>query len=212
VISTNDEKFAKYCFNFHNQGMRGRSETPYKPGAGTRAINMRLTEFQAAVLLAQMTRIQEQASQRTENANHLTRLLNDIPGISPAKLYPGVTRSAYHLYMFRYDRTKFAGLSRAKFMEALRAEGVPCSGGYGTMNTDTYVTELANNKHYLRIYGEKVMKEWLERNVCPQNNLLSEEQGIWFTQNLLLGTKTEMEQVADGIRKIQKFGGELVKA
>ena len=69
--------------------------------------------------------------------------------------------------MFRYDKNYFAGLGRDKFMMALRAEGVPCSSGYGTMNRDKYVTELAKNKHYLKIYGTKAMNEWLERNQCP---------------------------------------------
>jgi len=211
VIATNDEKFAAYCFNFHNQGLRGRATTAYNDGAGTRATNMRLTEFQAGILLAQMSRLQEQSNRRTDNANYLTKLLKEIPGIQPAKLHEGATRSAYHLYMFRYDKAHFAGLSREKFMKALQAEGVPCTGGYGTMNTDRYVTELANNKHYLKIYGEKTMKEWLERNQCPQNNILSEEQGIWFLQNLLLGTKTQMEQVAEGILKIRKYAVELGK-
>jgi perosamine synthetase len=211
VIATNDDKYAQYCSNFHNQGMKGRSTTPYNDGAGTRATNMRMTEFQGGVLLAQMTRLVAQSDRRTENANYLTKLLNDIAGITPAKLYDGVTRSAYHLYMFRYDRNEFSGLHRNKFMEALRAEGVPCSGGYGTMNTDRYVTELANNKHYRKIYGAKAMSQWLDRNQCPQNDKLSEEQGIWFMQNLLLGTKTQMEQVAEGIRKIRKHSAELAK-
>lgn len=211
VIATNDEQFAKFCYNFHNQGQRGRATTTYNSGAGTRATNMRLTEFQGGMLLAQMTRLVKQSNLRTENANYLTKLLREIPGIMPARLYEGVTRSAYHLYMFRYDKTQFAGLTREKFMEALRAEGVPCSSGYGTMNTDSYVTELARNKHYLNIYGEKTMSQWLERNDCPQNDLLSEEQGLWFFQNLLLGTKTEMEQVAEGIRKIQKYSDQLAK-
>ena len=208
VIVTNDEQFAEHCANFHNQGQRGRATTSYKEGAGTRSTNMRMTEFQGGLLQAQMTRLQAQSDRRNENAQYLTKLLSGIDGITPAALYDGATRSAWHLYMFRYDRTRFAGLTRDKFMEALRAEGVPCSGGYGTMNKDRYVTELANNKHYLKIYGQKTMKEWLERNQCPQNDQLC-EQAIWFTQNLLLGTKTQMEQIAEGIRKIQKYAGEI---
>jgi dTDP-4-amino-4,6-dideoxygalactose transaminase len=211
MISTNDDQFAQYCSNFHNQGQKGRSTTAYNDGAGTRATNLRMTEFQGGMLRAQMTRLLAQSDRRTENANYLTGLLKEIPGIMPAKLYNGVTRSAWHLYMFRYDKNHFAGLERSKFMEALRAEGVPCSGGYGTMNTDRYVTELAKNKHYLKIYGAQTMKKWLERNQCPQNDLLSEQQGVWFTQNLLLGTKTQMEQIAGGIRKIQKFSAELAR-
>lgn len=210
AVVTNNEKFAQDCYNFHNQGQSG-SGISYIPGVGTRGTNLRLTEFQGNMLVAQMTRVIEQAQRRTDNANYLTKLLNEIPGISPAKLYEGTTRSAYHLYMFRFDSKHFAGLSRAKFVEALGAEGVPCSTGYGPMNRNEYVVGLAKNRHYLKIYGEKTMQEWLERNHCPQNDLLTGEQAIWFTQTMLLGPKSDMDQIAEAIRKIQKYAKELNK-
>lgn len=210
AILTNDEKFAQTCYSFHNQGQGGRV-TGFNPGTGTRGTNMRLTEFQGNLLLAQMTRVVEQTNRRTENANYLTKMLKEIPGITPAKLYEGTTRSAYHLYMFRYDKSHFAGLSRTKFLEALAKEGVPCSNGYGMMNKDAYVTGLAKNKHYLRIYGEKTMNQWLERNQCPQNDLLTSEQSVWFFQNMLLGPKSDMDQIVEAILKIQKHAAEIGK-
>ena len=211
AILTNDESFAQTCYNFHNQGQGGRV-TGFNPGSGTRGTNVRLSEFQGGLLLAQMARIVDQANRRSENADYLTKMLTEIKGITPARLYEGTTRSAYHLYMFRYDKAHFAGLSRAKFLEALVKEGVPCSNGYGMINKDAYVTGLAKNKHYLSIYGEKTMNQWLERSQCPQNDKLTEEQSVWFFQNMLLGTKTDMEQIAEAIRKIQKFAGEISKA
>lgn len=208
AITTNSEQFAQECYRFHNQGQGGQTAA-FNPGEGTRASNLRLTEFQGGLLLAQMTRTEEQARRRNENAAYLTELLNEIPGIMPAKLYKGTTRSAWHLYMFRYDKEYFAGLSREKFIEALTAEGVPCSSGYGPMNRQDYVTGLAKNKHYLRIYGEKTMNQWLERNQCPQNDKLTTEQGVWFYQTMLLGKRTDMEQIADAIRKIREYAKEL---
>jgi dTDP-4-amino-4,6-dideoxygalactose transaminase len=210
AITSNDGDFIKTCYGFHNQGQGGVT-TAFTPGEGTRGTNLRLTEFQSALLLAQMTRLEQQARKRSENAAYLSKLFNDIPGITPAKLYEGTTNSAYHLYMFRYDKSHFEGLSRSRFIEALQAEGIPCSNGYGQMNKDSYVTALAKNRHYLKIYGEKVMKQWLERNQCPQNDLLTSEHSLWFFQTMLLGTKTDMEQIADAVRKIQKYAGELKK-
>lgn len=210
AIITNDYNFSQNCYNFHNQG-RGASSASLELGTGVRGTNLRITEFQAGILLAQMTRLVEQTKRRSENADYLTELLKQIPGIKPAKLYKGVTRSAYHLYMFRYDKEKFAGMNRAKFLKALNGEGVPCSSGYGMMNKEAYVTDLAKNKHYLSVYGEKTMKDWLERIQCPENDKLT-EQAVWFTQTMLLGTKADMEQIADAIRKIQKYAAEINKA
>ncbi|RIH62735.1 DegT/DnrJ/EryC1/StrS family aminotransferase [Mariniphaga sediminis] len=211
AIITNDDSFAQTCYNFHNQGQGGRV-TGFNPGSGTRGTNLRLTEFQGNLLVAQMTRVVEQTNRRYENARYLSKLLNDIPGITPAKLYEGTTLSAYHLYMFRYDKSFFDGLSRSKFIEALKQEGIPCSKGYGMINKDAYVTGLVKNKHYLKIYGEKTMNDWLERNQCPQNDKLTGEESLWFFQYMLLGSKTDMEQIAEAIRKIQKYAPEIDKS
>jgi len=208
AITTNDEKFINACYRFHNQGM-GPGAASYGTGEGTRGTNGRITEFQATILLAQMTRFEAQSIKRTQNAAYLSKLLNEIPGIYPAKHYDGVTNVSYHLYMFRYDKTHFAGMSRQRFIEALRAEGINSWVGYGHLNKDAYVTGLASNKHYLKIYGEKAMKQWIERNNCPQNDLLTSEQSLWLTQSMLLGTTRDMEQIAEAMRKIQKNANEL---
>ncbi|MFO7824347.1 MAG: DegT/DnrJ/EryC1/StrS family aminotransferase, partial [Cyclobacterium sp.] len=95
AVITNDDRFAKNAFNFHNQSRAEYDVTSnYRSSRGT---NLRLTEFQGRLLKEQMSRLQEQAKRRTHNAQYLTGLLNDIPGIYPAKLHPGVTQSAYHL-------------------------------------------------------------------------------------------------------------------
>ncbi|HNW57304.1 MAG TPA: DegT/DnrJ/EryC1/StrS family aminotransferase, partial [Bacteroidales bacterium] len=83
--------------------------------------------------------------------------------------------------------------------------------GYGKMNKDAYVSDLAKNKHYLTIYGEKTMNEWLERNHCPENDKLT-DQAVWFTQNMLLGTKTDMDQIAEAVSKIHKNASDINKA
>lgn len=210
AITSNNEAFIRKCYTFHNQG-QGGTTTSYTTGEGTRGSNLRLTEFQAGLLLAQMTKLEQQARKRSENAAYLNEQFKEIQGINPAKLYKGTTNSAYHLYMFRYDKTYFQGLSRERFIEALSAEGIPCSSGYGQMNNSAYVQGLTENKHYLKIYGKKGMQEWLERIKCPQNDTLTRDESVWFTQNILLGSRTDMEEIAEAIKKIAKYSGEISK-
>ena len=212
AVLTNDDQFAETCYNFHNQG-RARQVSGYNFSySGTRGSNLRLCEFQGGLLTAQVTRVIEQSNRRHENALYLTKLLGEIPGIKPAKLHPHATRSAYHLYMFRYDPAQFAGLSRAKFLAALSAEGVPASSGYGVMNKDAYVSALAKNKHFLKLYGEKRLKEWLDRNQnLPENDKLC-EQAVWLTQTMTLAEREKMDQIAEAIRKIRRYAAELAKA
>jgi dTDP-4-amino-4,6-dideoxygalactose transaminase len=210
AIITNDADFAEKCFAFHNngRGRRGRSSALAYAHGGA---NLRMTEFQAALLLQQMVRLQEQAKQRDENGAYLTKMLEEIPGIRPAKWYPGCTRNAYHLYMLRYDKDQFEGASRAKFLKALSAEGIPCSGGYSPLNKEPFLREAVESRAYKSIYGENRLSTYLKNNHCPENDRLCEE-AVWFVQTMLLAKRSAMEQIAAAIRKIQKQAGELAKA
>lgn len=206
AVLTNDDAFAERCFAFHSpSGQRGNV-----PNTG-RGSNYRLTEFQAALLLAQMTRLDEQFKKRDENAAYLTRMLAKIPGITPTPLSPGGTRSAYHLYFMRYDPRRFAGLARAKFLQELGKEGVHASSGYSPLNTSAHAKGLAANPHYRKIYGKQTMARWLERNRCPVNDRLCEE-AMWFSQSVLLRPRSEMERIVETFSKIQRRAGEIAKA
>lgn len=207
AIITNDPDYYQKCYGFHHQGQTSNSAS-LTTGRGIRGANFRLTEFQSAILLSQMTRLKEQSERRWENAQYLTQMLQDVPGIKPAKLYPGTTRSAYHLYMFRIIEKEF-GTTREKFIKALSAEGIGASTGYDKINKQNFVTSLAKEPHYLKVYGEKRMKQWLEQTMAtPVNDMLT-QQAVWLLQTTLLGTRTDMEKIADAIRKIQKGAAKL---
>ena len=205
AILTNDDAFADQCYNYHTPG-GGRPA----PSSG-RGANYRLTEFQAALLTSQMARLESQAQTRDANAAHLTALLRQIPGITPAALTPGSTRSAWHLYMFRYEARAFSGLTRAKFIQALAKQGVAVSSGYARLNTSAHVLALAENPHYQRIYGKTALKHWLERNACPVNDRLVEE-ALWLPQTKLLTDRAEMERIASVIADVQKRAGDLARS
>lgn len=208
AILTNDAAFLEACYTFHNNS-RARKNT----GSSTFAYhgvgaNLRLTEFQAAILLAQMTRLDTQATTRDKNGAYLTSMLKEIPGITPAKMYEGCTRNAYHLYMLRYDKSRFAGLPRAAFLKALQAEGIPASGGYSPLNKEPFLKQTLASRGYQRIYDAKTLAEWHERNACPANDRLCDD-AVWFTQNMLIGPRGDMDQIAEAIRKIQANSGKL---
>ena len=205
AILTNDEAFASLCYDFHTPGGAKKS------GSSGRGGNFRLTEFQAALLLAQLTRFEAQAKTRDANAAYLSQLLRQIPGTTPATLPAGATRSAWHLYMFRYDAAQFAGLTRAKFLAALAQAGIAASAGYTSLNTSAHVLALAANPHYQRLYGKEAMARWVDRNRCPVNDRLVGE-AVWFGQTKLLGPSTDMEKIAAAIVGIQKRAGDLARS
>ena len=208
AILTNDGDLYEYCLSFHNQG-RGR----YNSGFGyvRNGANFRMTEFQGALLMQQLTRLEDQSRTRTENAEYLTRQLREIPGILPARMYDGCTRNAYHLYMFHYDGAHFAGLPRARFLKALNAEGVPASGGYTPLNKEPFLKEALGSRAFKAIYTQKELADYEERNHCPENDKLCERAG-WFEQTMFLGPRSDMDQIAAAIRKIQKHARTLARA
>src|SRR5206468_10220074 len=126
------------CYTFHNNSS-GRN----RPSVGSTylspGLNLRLTEFQGAMLLSQMTRLEAQSKTREQNAQYLTSLLREIPGIQPARWTEGCTRNAYHLYMLRYSADQFPGLPRAAFLKALRGGGIPASGRYAPLNREPFL-------------------------------------------------------------------------
>ena len=208
AILTSDATLHDACYRFHNnsrgRAAAGSTDFSYR-GVGA---NMRLTEFQAALLLAQMTRLEQQARARDANGAYLTSLLKAIPGVAPARPYDGCTRNAYHLYMFRYDADAFGGLSRDQFLTALRAEGIPASGGYSPLPDEPTITETLRSPGYERIYGKAALARLAERNRCPENARLC-RQAVWLTQTMLLGPRSDMDQIAEAVARIQRHAAEL---
>lgn len=211
AVLTNDDVLAEKVAAFHNNG-RGRKASGADAAVrGYRGGNLRLCEWQGGILLAQMKRLEQQAQTREQNAEFLNRELAKIPGILPAKQYSGTTRNAYHLYMFRYKADQFAGLSRAKFLQALSKEGIPCSGGYSPLNKQAFLQTALQSRAYKKIYPAKVLAEWNERTRCPANDQLCEE-AVWFTQNMLLAPRKSMEDIVAAIQKIRQHVAALAKA
>jgi len=200
AVIGNDEELMDRVMSFHNCGRPYGSvkKTSGYPIIGT---NRRMTEYQAAVGLSQIKRLEKDTALRNENAKYLTSRIKDIPGIVPHKLYEGVTRAAYHLYPFRYKKEQFNNMSRERFLAALSAEGVPCSGGYGPQYRDGLIEVALNSKNFTRSFPKERLDEYRQELNFPDNDQLCEE-AVWFTQNLLLGPKQDIDDIADAILKI----------
>jgi perosamine synthetase len=101
--------------------------------------------------------------------------------------------------MFRYNPAGFGDHSREEFLNALRAEGVPCRGGY-----------LPLYKHRIFESSLSGTGPWCPSGrsinyaevTCPECERASEDS-VWLTQNMLLGTEDDMDDIAAAIRKIQ---------
>lgn len=202
MILTNDKDLADRCWSFVNCG-RTRTGQWYEhhlPGW-----NYRLTEFQCALLLSQMDRLEHLCKRRQENGDYLVELLADVDGISPMDPDPRVGRNAYHLFLFRYDSQAFGGAPKPSFIRALSAEGIPVSPGYKPVY---YEPVFKSRPVFFPALTTETLVDF-DRIHCPVTERVCAEESAWFKQSMLLGTKRDMEDIAAAIQKIRDHAAEL---
>jgi dTDP-4-amino-4,6-dideoxygalactose transaminase len=195
ILVTNDDYLADLCWSLHNVGRRkgGLWYEHVRQGG-----NYRMTEWQGAILLAQLERADELARRRHENALQLDEVLRSIPGIDPLRVDPRVTRHAWHLFVFRYKREAFGGLPRQDFIAALQAEGIPCTPGYVPLNESLALQDGLRKLQAFR-------KDISPPRACPVAERLSQEEAVWLPQNLLLGGEKEINDIVEAIAKIKHW-------
>ena len=209
IISSNED-LIDLCVSYTNNGRPAGVKRSTLSGYPFPGSNHRMTEFQGAILQGQMRRLEQQTGLRSENAAYLDKLLEDIPGISPAKTYPGQTRHAYHLYMMRYNKKYFNGLPKGKFAQAMEAEGIPVRTGYEPLNKEGFIEYRLNSRAFKSVFPKERLDKYRRQNHCPENDKICAETGLWMGQYVLLGTKKDMEDIAAAIVKIQKNSAKLV--
>ncbi len=201
IICTNDQALATAC-----DALAWAGRQPGRPWYEFHRLgwNYRMTEFQAALLRVQLTRLDEQNRNRQANAAYLSQRLDAIAGLSPLVQDPRTTLHGFHLYILRYDE-KLTGLPRARFLEALAAEGIPVSGGYPF---PLYENPMFLEKRFINgafpldtAYHDNMdYASFAER--CPVAEHACRSEAVWMTQNLFLGTQQDMDDIADAIEKV----------
>jgi dTDP-4-amino-4,6-dideoxygalactose transaminase len=208
AITGNSDELLDRCYAYHNCG---RSTGTFKgSGCFTRGSNFRMQHFQAAILLQQFDKLVKETEVRRENADYLSASLREIPGVDPARL-PENSRAVWHLYPLRYDARQFNGLSHTGFLRALRAEGIPCSGGYHEQYNDGLLDEAINSRGFQRLFSPQRLKEYREsfQELAGNRQVCSSTVGL--SQSLLLASRSDMDHIVQAIRKIQSHSATLAK-
>jgi dTDP-4-amino-4,6-dideoxygalactose transaminase len=213
LITVNDERLASLCDSYMWAGREVGHPWYEHHRLGW---NYRITEFQAAILLQQLERLEEQNARRSENARRLSDRLARIAGVSPLNVDSRVTRHSYHIYMFRYSQDGWSGLARQQFLLALAAEGIPCMSGY---SHPLYKNPMFVNKDFYPRgcpltcghYNQDVdFTKYAD--LCPVAERACAKEAVWLEHRLLLGSNKDVEDIADAIEKICEHIRELVAA
>ncbi len=173
--------------------------------------NYRITEFQAALLIESLRRLDEQNKMRDENAIYLNSLLAEIPGIIPMRRDKRETREAYYNFTFRYQSGQFKNLPVDMFRKALSAElGCPVESCYEPLNRcSLYAPHTKPWRYRLsEEYWEQIDPSRFDLPVCRRAH---EEESVCLHFNVLMGTRKDMDMIAEAITKVQENIDELLK-
>jgi dTDP-4-amino-4,6-dideoxygalactose transaminase len=121
MVTTEDAELFERAWSYSNLGRIRDREWYYHAVRGT---NLRMTEWQGAVLRAQLERLPDQHRTREERGALLDAELAKIPGLEPQPGDPRMDSRARWGYGIHYDPAGFSGLSRDGFEVALKREGI----------------------------------------------------------------------------------------
>lgn len=157
--------------------------------------NASYTEIQAAIILGQLERLEEETERRFENAKLLIKELEGVEGVEPFRYEDYCTRHGHHLFLIRFDSGSFEGVSRAQFLAALNAEGVPASSFYPMPLYEQPVYRT-----------DKRLK--MRHQPCPVAERLCREV-IFLEQNLLLAEPERVARIALAVKKLRRSATKL---
>jgi dTDP-4-amino-4,6-dideoxygalactose transaminase len=170
-----------------------------------------MTEFQAAVLTEQFKRFKKQDKIRQRNGKYLEEELAKIRGIEPRKVYCEKTRFTYVTFELDYDKQYFNNIPASKFAEAVRAEGVPISGGERRYSRgchkegmleehlSSHAFEASFSKARLKKYRKSLRLPIIDSIRPSGKEKLSMEGKVAF-----LGPKRDMDDIIEAFVKVAK--------
>jgi len=209
MIVTDDPELARRARLIINHG-----EVVFEPDddpAGLENIigcNFRMPELCAAVGRAQLEKLDTVNDWRTRNADILREELTGLPGIvlPPSQRHGnGPAEDVPHLFVALHD-AEAMGCSRAAFVAALRAEGIPVGTGYlRTMYANpTFLHRVAYGSDGYPWTGHGRDPEWpvYEMGMCPIAESLLEEKFLWFYHIAYPSTEQDMRDIGRAVKKV----------
>ena len=171
--------------------------------------NYRITEFQAAILEAQLERLPQQAKTRQVNMNHFEKRLRGTPGLAFLKRDKRNTRIAAYQYVFKYLPEHFAGVPRAAFLGALEMEGIPCDGLFYEPVYRSALFPIDATECPALSWKRPEPLDLRSMYHCPVSERAAYEEAVWLPHHIFLGTQKDAADIADAVLKICENIGEL---
>lgn len=206
IVLTDDDELTAKAFSYHHIGRI--ADRPFYEHHIV-ASNLRMTEWQGAIAYTQCQRLPEQNERRMANFRRLEAGLRQIPGVDPIDWDETiVTRRGCYFYHFKFKSEQFEGLSRARFVEAMGAEGLGIGSGH---LHPIQKNPLFTNHNFGPVGWPKdaVVPDY-ERVPTPVADRVLEEEGCSLGHSLFLGDETDMDLILEAIAKVRENAAELL--
>jgi len=168
--------------------------------------NLRMTEWQGAILRAQLRRFPQQLERRNASAQALGAALSDVRGLRAQSWDPRMGTNGNYCFIIHYDATEFAGLPLRGFEAALAAEGIPLTVSYPSL-TDL---ELFRRERFAPRLRASAPHRY-EALHLP-NAERAAGSTVWLPHRLLLAEPDDVLDVVLAAERIRAYAGEVVAA
>ena len=152
AITTNNEEYYRKLVLAHTHGIthdealmeEAPHEGPWYYEQIALGYNYRITDFQAALIVSQMKKLDAFAARRKEIVRKYNEAFSEIPEIIVQKEIPE-SDTCRHLYLLRLDLDKLS-CTRREFFDAMSAENVQCQIHYVPVYWFPYYRRLGYEK------------------------------------------------------------------
>jgi len=209
IVLTNELELRQKLYAFMDMGRW--IQRPDKSVRLNFTSQFRMPEWSAAMLLTQLTRLDEQVETRERNFTYLAKGLQEIDGVKAFRRDPRVTRWSIYYWNFRYEQEAFDGIPRDRFLEAVEAEGAPIGvGAHGEpIYQNPLFQEMTGGRTWpIRCPGYPKPIDYTQVH-CPEAERIYETEALSIGHSCFLGGQEDMDLILEAIRKVRANTDEL---
>jgi perosamine synthetase len=170
MIATDDPELAQGMRCFRNHGITTDHHQREKQGSWFYEMidlgyNYRITDFQCALGISQLKKLDRFLEHRREIAKRYDRAFSDMPAIKPLTVDPDILH-AYHLYVIRVDFAATGG-DRTKYFTNLRQKGIAVNVHYIPVHLHPYYRKTFKTGPGLCPVAEAAYEQILSLPIFP---------------------------------------------
>jgi dTDP-4-amino-4,6-dideoxygalactose transaminase len=202
MVVTDDDALADRVYSLRNCG-RPRSVGGPRGFGG----NFRMTDFQAAILLSQLDRLDQQIDRKADNLSVFEHGLSRLAGLSCLRPHPGMTRRNLFALSLRLFLPAFANVPSRSLVGAMAAEGIPVF----LPHEPVYRSPL-----WRAGLGEARLRPGARRKLGlagrhPTAELIFDGGGVVIAHEAFLGSREDTEDILTAFEKVQRLAAKIPK-